>query len=63
MNDSSQSHISSPQSRRYIWPWFVLVGFLLAVLLAILWVSKEVQRTRRQRDPNWNPPSSNVQNR
>jgi hypothetical protein len=63
MTDSGLPHIDGKSGSRYVWPWFVLAGFLLAVLLAILWVSREVQRTQRQRDPNWNPPSSNVQNR
>jgi formylglycine-generating enzyme required for sulfatase activity len=35
---------------RYRWPWFVLAGFILAVVLAIAWMSREVQRTRRIRE-------------
>lgn len=43
-------------NRRYTWPWFVLGGIVLAVLLAVLWVSHEVERTRRLRQ--WNQPAS-----
>jgi len=38
--------------RRYVWPWFVLAAFILAVILAVLWMSSEVARTRRIRDAN-----------
>jgi len=38
--------------RKYRWPWFVLAAFVLAVGLAILWMSKEIARTRRNRDFN-----------
>ena len=38
--------------RRYTWPWFVLAAFLLAIALAILWMSKEVERARRIHDSN-----------
>jgi hypothetical protein len=52
-----QSHIqpeeNQPQpQRRYIWPWFLLGGVLLGILLAVLWMSKEVERMRRIRDAN-----------
>ena len=45
--------------RRYRWPWFVLGAVVLAVLLAILWMSKEIERTRRLRAPM--PPSPPAQ--
>jgi hypothetical protein len=38
--------------RRYLWPWFVLGAVLLAIILSVLWVSHEVERTRRIRDLN-----------
>ena len=38
--------------RRYTWPWLVLAAVLLAIVLAILWMSREVERTRRIRDLN-----------
>ena len=40
--------------RRYIWPWFALGAVLLAIALAVAWMSKEIERTRRLRD--WNAP-------
>ncbi len=36
----------------YKWPWFVLAGFLLAIVLAGLWMNREIERTRRIRDLN-----------
>jgi hypothetical protein len=36
--------------RRYKWPWFVLAAFLLAVVLAIVWMSFAVKHEREQRD-------------
>jgi hypothetical protein len=38
--------------RRYTWPWFVLAAILLAIALAVLWMSKEVGRARRIHDLN-----------
>ena len=38
--------------RRYNWPWFVLGAVLLAIVLAVVWMSKEIERTRRIRDLN-----------
>jgi len=54
---------TQPSNRRYRWPWFVLAAVLLAIILAVLWVSKEVQRTRQRKEfglflipnPNLNP--------
>src|SRR5438093_6754750 len=37
---------------RYKWPWFVLAAILLGVVLAFLWMSGEIERTRRIRDLN-----------
>ena len=45
--------------RRYTWPWFVLAAVLLAIILAVLWMSKEIVRTRRIRDLNEPPPATN----
>ncbi|MEI9961897.1 MAG: hypothetical protein WDM76_12420 [Limisphaerales bacterium] len=38
--------------RRYLWPWFVLAAFVLAVALALAWMSVAVKREREQRDFN-----------
>jgi hypothetical protein len=51
MADSSEKP-SASNRQRYTWPWFLLVGFLAAVALAALWLSFEIQRTRRIRDLN-----------
>lgn len=37
-----------PPHRR-LWPWFMLIAFLLAILLAVLWLSIEVRRLQEQR--------------
>lgn len=44
--------------RHYTWPWFVLGAVLLAIALAVLWMSKEIERTRRIRDLNAPAPQS-----
>jgi len=38
--------------RRYKWPWFVLAAVVLAVALAIVWVSFAVKKVERERDVN-----------
>jgi hypothetical protein len=38
-----------PPSPRYRWPWFVLAAFVVAVILAVLWMSAEVRRQQRYR--------------
>jgi hypothetical protein len=45
---------------RYRWPWFVLAAFVLAVALAVLWLSFEVRRLRRQREPYQLPPAAST---
>jgi hypothetical protein len=50
-NKTGKQPDSQPQ-RRYTWPWFVLAAVLLAIALAVLWMSKEIERTRRIRDLN-----------
>jgi hypothetical protein len=63
MDNDNQNQIKATPTRRYIWPWFVLAALILAIALAILWVSKEVQRTRRQRDFNSTGSNSSVETR
>ncbi len=36
----------------YRWPWFVLGAFLLAIVLAVLWMNREVERARLIHDLN-----------
>ena len=47
------------QRPRYRWPWFVLAAVLLAAALAVLWMSREIERTRRIRDLNAPTPATN----
>lgn len=43
----------NPEAKpRYRWPWFILAAFLLAIVLAILWMTKEVEKARRWRELN-----------
>jgi hypothetical protein len=44
--------------RRYTWPWFVLAAFVVAIALAMLWLSFEIRRTQRIRDLNASPPKA-----
>jgi hypothetical protein len=44
--------------QRYQWPWFVLAAFLLAVALAIVWMSFAVHREKQERDLNAPLPGS-----
>ena len=41
----------------YRWPWFVLAAVVLAFLLAGIWMSREVRRTRQLRDAASTPVS------
>jgi autotransporter translocation and assembly factor TamB len=45
---------SNETPRRYIWPWFVLAAFVLAVVLAVVFMCFAVKREREQR--NFNAP-------
>jgi len=47
----------TPPRRHYTWPWFVLGAVLLAIALAVLWMSREIERTRRIRDLNAPAPA------
>jgi hypothetical protein len=48
---------TTPEKPRYVWPWFVLGALVLAIVLAALWMSHEIQRTRRIRDLNAPAPA------
>jgi hypothetical protein len=56
MTNDADDLPDSENRRRYTWPWFVLAAVLLAIALAVLWMSKEIERARRIR--NLNAPSS-----
>jgi hypothetical protein len=45
-----------PPKRNYKWPWFVLAGVLLFVVLAIVWVSIAANRLKQQREFAAPPP-------
>lgn len=52
MTNETGSVPEPKNQRRYIWPWFVLAAVLLAIALAVAWMSKEVERARRIHDLN-----------
>jgi len=52
-NPSNSGHAETKP--RYRWPWFVLGALLLAIVLAIAWMSREIERTRQIRELN-SPP-------
>jgi hypothetical protein len=50
----SEAESTSPSGGRprYRWPWFLLAAVLIGLILAFVWISREIERTRRLRDPN-----------
>jgi hypothetical protein len=52
MGDDVTTRNSVQAGRRYTWPWFVLAAVVLGIVLAIVWMSHEVQRTKRNRETN-----------
>jgi hypothetical protein len=48
------SQASAPRPH-YRWPWFVLGAVVLGIVLAVLWMSIEVARTKRNREMNSGP--------
>ena len=52
MTNETGSVPDPKNQRRYIWPWFVFAAVLLAIALAVAWMSKEVERARRIHDLN-----------
>lgn len=55
---AGQGDDEKPQATgtRYVWPWFVLGAVILGIILSVLWLSHEIERTRRIRDLNAPPP-------
>ncbi len=43
---------TEPERPKYRWPWLVLLAVLVGIVLAVLWMSHEVERTKRIRDAN-----------
>lgn len=52
MTNDTGGKPEAENQRRYRWPWLVLAAVLLAIALAVLWLSKEIERARRIRDLN-----------
>jgi hypothetical protein len=52
MTAPNQLQPGEPPKRRYAWPWFVLAAVLLGIILSILWLSREIARTRRLKELN-----------
>jgi hypothetical protein len=46
-HDAMENQLKPPPLRQHAWPWLVLAAFILAVVLACLWMFKEVQRVKR----------------
>src|SRR4249920_1380706 len=48
-----------PPRPRYIWPWYVLGGFILGVALAVVWVRAEARRLQEQKGFSFVPQPQN----
>jgi hypothetical protein len=48
---------------RHRWPWFLLGAVVLAIVLAVLWMTREIERTRRLREFNAPSPSNSIEPR
>jgi bacteriorhodopsin len=46
---------SDSPKRTYRWPWFVLAAVILAIILAVVWMSFEIKRQKRIRELNSSP--------
>ena len=46
-HDAMENKLQQPPRRPHAWPWFVLAALVLAVVLACVWMFKEVQRVKR----------------
>jgi cytochrome oxidase assembly protein ShyY1 len=58
MTAPNENQEDAGNRRRYAWPWYLLGAVLLAIALAVLWMSKEVERVRRIRDANAPAPGA-----
>jgi hypothetical protein len=48
--------LETEDRRRYVWPWIALGAVLLAVVLAVVWMTVAVERVRRSKVPETNLP-------
>jgi hypothetical protein len=46
------------QHPRHLWPWLVLAGAVLAVVLAFLWMRAEVRRVRSMERFDYRAPKA-----
>src|SRR6185369_8241638 len=51
--ETPNSDDPGPPPKRYVWPWLLAGAIILAILLAVLWMKHEVDRTRRLRALNF----------
>jgi hypothetical protein len=49
---------SNADRRTYKWPWLVAAAVVLAVALAVIWMSVAVKKVERERDVNAPLPDS-----
>lgn len=54
------SEQTTPARPRYRWPWFLLAGVLLGIVLAVIWLSAEVRRVKERRQPEFAPARSDA---
>jgi hypothetical protein len=52
MADEQNPNAEPPNPPHYRWPWFVLAAFVLAVVLAVIWMTVEVRRQIQYRNLN-----------
>jgi len=56
---ATETNPNAEAPQRYTWPRWALGAVVLGILLAVVWMSREVARTRRIRDLNAPPPATN----
>jgi Na+/melibiose symporter-like transporter len=59
MTAPNENRTEAGSRRRYTWPWYLLGAVVLAIVLAVLWMSKEVERLRLIREANTPPSATN----
>jgi hypothetical protein len=42
--------VEDSRQQKYRWPWFLLAGVVLGIVLAIIWVGYAAYRERAERD-------------
>jgi hypothetical protein len=45
---------------RYLWPWFLLAGVVLGIVLAVLWLTAEVRRLKERRQYDFVPHETRI---